>query len=727
LKRRDFLVAGGVSFLSLCPSVPGKSFSPSLAACWKFDESSGTAVLDSAAQITDQITGQFKRVSGVAGNCLQSFEFDTVIVRKAAIAPRLNSAAFTIEAWIAPQTYPWNWCPIVTQRRGSKGYFFGVDGDGRFGLHVCIENVWYECNSRPPLPGLEPGYSWQSDRRVWEHVPDGESLPPRWTDRSNPVVPILKWSYLVGVFDSQQGITIFRNGRKEAQFDIVGKFTSAQDADLYIGRTPEKLLPAHAERLYGTAPIQFSWDGLIDEIRIHNRALNSNEITESYARTAPEVEQPLKFRKLPTGPTSPRSFGAYYTRLNYDKQYDRSWPVGPDADVVVTFDHHPFRLVYWHGMSYYPVWYSDNGIGVSHKAPESGGSKGSFEALNDRQCRSSQVRIIENNRARVKVQWRNAPLNRSYEEAHIDPATGWGDWVDDYYTTYPDGVAVRHYKIYCGQVNQRHGYGQALIIVPPGFAPLDALEVEAASEANLAGEESTLSWATGAPTGKRVANASIEVFNLKAKAKAFLIFSPETGAAGWEGNGLPWPFCFFHWDHWPAEQIPSDGRQSFVIDGRPSHTSIDNPEFHIRPTNEGRSGVTYTFTALVGMCEGKSAGQLAPLARSWLSPPALKISAGFANEGYSLEERCFVLRRDNPSSNLLECTIQCCQKSPLINPAFRVKNWDPQAIEVLIDGRRLEADSDFRFDRRDAEENPELIVWLQCEVDNPVSLIIRET
>jgi hypothetical protein len=325
----------------------------------------------------------------------------------------------------------------------------------------------------------------------------------------------------------------------------------------------------------------------------------------------------------------------------------------------------------------------------------------------------------------VKVQWRNAPLNRSYEEAHINPSSGWGDWVDDYYTIYPDGVAVRHYKIYCAQENQRHGYGQALIIVPAGLAPVDALEVEAASEANLAGEESTLSWATGTPTGRRVANASIELFNLKAEAKPFLIFSPETGTAGWEGNGLPWPFCFFHWDHWPAEQIPSDGRQSFVIDGRPSHTSVDNPEFHIRPTRDGRSGVTYTFTALIGMCEGKTAGQLADLGRSWLSPPSLKLSPGFANEGYALEERCFVLRRDSPSANLLECTIQSSQKSPLINPAFRVKNWDPQAIEIVVDGERLEADSDFRFDRRDAAENPELVLWLERKVYKPVSLIVR--
>jgi hypothetical protein len=539
-------------------------------------------------------------------------------------------------------------------------------------------------------------------------------------------VPILKWSHLVGVFDSRDGITIYRNGMVEGRLTVMGKFTPAEGADLYIARDPEKAMPAHAERLFGTSPIQFSWDGLIDEIQIHNRALSAREVEQSYRRNAPREEQPLQFRKLPTGPVGPRRFGAYYTKLNYDDQYDRLWPVGEYPDVVVTFDDQPFKLIYWHGMSYYPVWYSENGIGVSHKAPEGGGPNGTFEAMNDRQCRSSQVRIVENNRARVKVQWRNAPVSRLYEEAHVDPSTGWGDWIDDYYTIYPDGVAVREYKIYCPMADQWHGFGQALIIVPPGLAPVDALEVDAASEANLAGEESTLSWATGAPTGRRVPSASIELFNVKAKAKPFLIFSPSTGGAGWEGNGLPWPFCFFHWDHWPAEQIPSDGRQTFVIDGRPAHTSIDNPEFRISATRDSRPGATYTFTALIGMAVGKTAGQLAPLGRSWLTPPPLQVASnGFASGGYVLGERCYLLRRERRDSDLLECTIQASPQSPLINPAFHIMDWDTNDIELSLDGQKMEPGKDFRFDHRDAAANTDLIVWIQRIIDRPVACSIH--
>src|ERR1051325_1471580 len=179
-----------------------------MAGSWSFDESSGPAVFDSAAQITDNISGQFERCSGVAGNCLRSFAFDTAVVRKATAAPLLNPAGFSVEAWVAPQTYPWNWCPIVVQRQASNGYFFGVDGDGRFGFHVCIDGIWRECNSRQTLPGLEPAYSWQSDRGVGELFPATPPPPPLWKNRPWPVVPILKWSHLAGVFDSHEGITI---------------------------------------------------------------------------------------------------------------------------------------------------------------------------------------------------------------------------------------------------------------------------------------------------------------------------------------------------------------------------------------------------------------------------------------------------------------------------------------------------------------------------------------
>ena len=35
-----------------------------------------------------------------------------------------------------------------------------------------------------------------------------------------------------------------------------------------------------------------------------------------------------------------------------------------------------------------------------------------------------------------------------YNIGERDPITGWGDWADEYYTIYPDGLAVRHFLVH---------------------------------------------------------------------------------------------------------------------------------------------------------------------------------------------------------------------------------------------------------------------------------------
>ena len=76
-------------------------------AWWKFDQE-GKVATDSVSGIGDKIRGNFKYVEGVYGCCIKFDENTTAIVRKGDDAPQL-AGSFTIEAWIAPQAYPWNW------------------------------------------------------------------------------------------------------------------------------------------------------------------------------------------------------------------------------------------------------------------------------------------------------------------------------------------------------------------------------------------------------------------------------------------------------------------------------------------------------------------------------------------------------------------------------------------------------------------------------------------
>ena len=77
-------------------------------AWWSFDESSGETVFDGASQIVDSLRGNYKYVGGVIGNSLRFDGYTTHVVREVDHVPTFEGS-FTIEAWIAPQTNPWNW------------------------------------------------------------------------------------------------------------------------------------------------------------------------------------------------------------------------------------------------------------------------------------------------------------------------------------------------------------------------------------------------------------------------------------------------------------------------------------------------------------------------------------------------------------------------------------------------------------------------------------------
>jgi len=112
--------------------------------------------------------------------------------------------------------------------------------------------------------------------------------------------------------------------------------------------------------------------------------------------------------QLPSGQGANRRFGAYYTKLKYYPEWDKPWRVGPDADVVVQFDDGGHRFVFWRGTNYIPHWVTDNGIWYNNEFTETWPTRGCSEPMSDKQCRYSNVRIIENHPGRVVVHWRYA-------------------------------------------------------------------------------------------------------------------------------------------------------------------------------------------------------------------------------------------------------------------------------------------------------------------------------
>ena len=59
------------------------------------------------------------------------------------------------------------------------------------------------------------------------------------------------------------------------------------------------------------------FDGAIDELKIHNRALSPKDLAKTFANAAPLADCEIQPRRMPSGPKGPGRFGAVYCQLKY--------------------------------------------------------------------------------------------------------------------------------------------------------------------------------------------------------------------------------------------------------------------------------------------------------------------------------------------------------------------------------------------------------------------------
>jgi len=444
--------------------------------------------------------------------------------------------------------------------------------------------------------------------------------------------------------------------------------------------------------------------------------------------------------KLPSGSSAAGAFGAYYTRLYYTPEWEKPWRVGDYADVVVRFDTSPVKFVFWRGASYVPCWVTENDIWYTNEWWETSDRRDKqaplpeCEPIMDKQCRYSHVRIIENNPARVVIHWRYALSNVDYRLPYVDPATGWGDWADEYYTIYPDATCIRNltgwstypHQGWFGDPNQGIAHREcheSIIINQPGSKPDDNIEQSAVTLANLKGQEKTYLWKNGAPEfAGQPEDACIQMINLKAKYKPFVVVEPENvwfrPFREFAGKSHAPGSNFFCWDHWPVSQEENVYRFITSYD-RPSHTSL----CHIIWSPYEKTDNSITYLLLNGLTE-KSAAEMVPLAKSWIYPPELKLTSGnFSSKGYDKAQKAYILtcnKAGKPSK--LKFELAASEEKPVVNPAFVIDAWGENQPELKINGKLIEQNNDSRIAHRRRLEATDLIIWLKTESNKPLKL-----
>ena len=651
----------------------------------------------------------------------------TVVEVPAAKVPDL-SRGFTVSAWVALEAYPWTRLAVVDQSVGEQaGFRLGLHAEGYPGLWMACSGQWLECRSQTKLP-------------------------------------LYEWNHLAGVWSPETGMRLYVNGVEAASVPTKDPFVPAADKDLWIGRNqaPEILhSPVQLPDMKSAKPrlIPCSIDGLVDEVRVEAGAVNAPAITTRHQSERPTGPRPLHPPRMPAGPDGPGDFGATHTRLRYTEAWEHYWAVGEEPDVLVRFDRAPYRFVFWRGTSFIPCWVTDNGIWYSNAFFETGENAraGSAEPMADKQCRTSHVRIIENTAERVVVHWRYAPLYTDYAHAHVDPETGWGDWVDEYYTLYPDGVGVRRITVSSSHPFAIPGkgpldggfreYHESLVINPPGTAPHDNIQPDALSLANMDGQHITYSWAKG-PPGKiygqkidypeylrnekpsypwrtwltEIPKPNIHLVHLKAKHSPFVIVAPDgVMVDSYTREIIPERSIFPWWNHWPVTQIESGGRWAYATD-RPSHSSLS----HVYWAPHEHSERSLTKIMLHGMTDG-SATDLIPLAKSWLQAPSLQVPDGIAAARYDPTQRayCVSLGQDD-AKNELRFRLDCSPQRPAVNPALVISGWKGGPVKVSLNGRTAVEGKDFRAGLATKADATLLVLWFDLKSENALEITLKK-
>jgi hypothetical protein len=180
-------------------------------------------------------------------------------------------------------------------------------------------------------------------------------------------------------------------------------------------------------------------------------------------------------------------------------------------------------------------------------------------------------------------------------------------------------------------------------------------------------------------------------------------------------TGEPTYSMFEWWNHWPVAQVRSSGISAVAPD-RPSSSSLS----HIYWDPYAQTENSMTKILLHGLTT-KSAAELIPLAKSWLSPPSVEFAGpGFQSQGYDPTQRAFVIVRESglPATQV-RFLLKASSESPLVNPAFVVKNWGDAVPKLSVDGKPVARGANFRYGFVPHLEGSDLVVWLAMESTKP--------
>jgi hypothetical protein len=421
------------------------------------------------------------------------------------------------------------------------------------------------------------------------------------------------------------------------------------------------------------------------------------------------------------------------------------------GEVIVTFDQLPAKMSF--NLPSFPCLVTENNIsyynGWTETYDETAG-EGSCEPLMDFENVYSRMWIESQNDARIVVRWRAALVSSDgiiahKEEPQVAPY-GPGDWVDEWYIIYPDGIHVRKSQIYSYFAPQSKPFGwdrdppnyifefqEMLFLGNPGHLPEDDIQTEALTLIKLDGSHRTISYdpypVHFEPEEEELynsfgefSNANMFVVNTKSEYHPFTIgrtegvtispYAPERETR----KGI--------FQSWPQTPDREEGYAGAALGHIVLRTFYDQTK------------TTISQIYLSGFTNSRQPQEiLVPLGRSWLQAPALESFVGInpESQSYNRAQRAYMidLSAQNGQKNL-QFTIAANSQSPVFNPAFVINNWGKNEVGLEIDGTNIPRGRHFRYGYYETMELDDgriwknvLVVWLNKKSETPVKLILK--
>jgi len=416
--------------------------------------------------------------------------------------------------------------------------------------------------------------------------------------------------------------------------------------------------------------------------------------------------------------------------------------------VVVEFDK-PWRLVFWSKAQYVACWDLGKGVWFTPEWLETNSPEDfhCYEPIMDKQLRYSWVKIIESGLARAKIHWHYACCNMRYQVFNGNTT------ADEYYTIYPNGVAVRKLVAWPGDANSFGGnpnFWQVLeyiLVNEKGTRPDEVVnQKEAFSFQNSKGDKISLPWPLPKDLPYPLCASYPEIadwkmyigrVHLKGRPDPYVIvvkdqrIFPYRRCTYCQGDH-PF-FGLFRGDantfkHWPATDM-----EDFILAvdagedvGKvATHTSFIDCNYTSIPADRPPRPTSWLF--LTGAIE-KPSFFLVDLAKSWYNPA--QVETGYENkgkipgmakgrvlyEGYAYSEMAYCFRKFGED----KIEFQMTPKENVINPVFIVNGWMSSSARVSLDDKELD---ERKFRTQISGKN--LVVWLDEVINRPTKIIIR--